>query len=69
MDGYAEEAVQPIITASQGHPLMGLPENVFDGDPDTLWTGFGVGKPGGCWIQCDTHWNRKEKQWPPTSAK
>ena len=53
VDGFAEEAVQPIITASQEHPLMGLPENAFDGDPDTLWRGFGVGKPGGCWIQCE----------------
>ena len=51
--GYAEEAVQPIITASQGHPLMGLPENAFDGNPDTRWRGFGVGKPGGGWIQCE----------------
>jgi len=51
--GYAEEAVQPNITASQGHPLMGLPENAFDGDPHTRWRGFDIGKSGGCWIQCE----------------
>ena len=51
--GYAEEAVQPIVTASQEHPLTGLPENAFDGDPETRWRGVGVGKPGGCWIQCE----------------
>jgi hypothetical protein len=51
--GYAEEAAQPIITASQEHPVTGLPQSAFDGDPETRWRGVGIEKPGGCWIQCE----------------
>ena len=48
-----EIAPQSEITASKPHPLLGLPENAFDGDLVTPWIDYGLGHPGGCWIQCD----------------
>jgi len=52
--GVANESeLQGIITASKPHPLLGLPENAFDGDTVTSWMDYGLGHPGGCWIQCD----------------
>ncbi|MFO1499303.1 MAG: ATP-binding protein [Verrucomicrobiota bacterium] len=45
-------ALQPLVTASRSHPVVGPPENAFDQDPTTRWVGFGLGEPAGCWIQC-----------------
>jgi signal transduction histidine kinase len=53
VEGHAEATVQSIIMASEEHPVTGLPQNAFDGDPETRWRGGGVRKPGGCWIQCE----------------
>jgi hypothetical protein len=52
-DGFAEADLRTILTASQEHPLMGVPENAFDGDVRTRWRGFGARSPGSCWIQCE----------------
>lgn len=49
--GVSSEAdLQCEISASQPHPLFGLPENAFDGDPVTGWIDYGLDHPGGCWI-------------------
>lgn len=47
-----ESDVQEIITSSRAHPLLGPAENAFDNDPMTRWRDYGLGTPGGCWIQC-----------------
>jgi signal transduction histidine kinase len=47
----SEADLQPIITASCPHPVLGLPENAFDHDPSTKWVDLGLGSPNGCWLQ------------------
>ena len=48
----SEEELHSVITASNAHPLLGPAENAFDSDSTTQWVDFGLGSPGGCWIQC-----------------
>jgi PAS domain S-box-containing protein len=53
LTGVAGEAdLQCVITASKAHPLLGPPENAFDNEPSTEWIDYGLGHPGGCWLQC-----------------
>jgi signal transduction histidine kinase len=47
----SEADLQPIITASCPHPVLGLPENAFDQDPSTKWVDFGLNSTNGCWLQ------------------
>jgi signal transduction histidine kinase len=47
----SETDLQPIITASCPHPMLGLPENAFDQDVSTKWVDFGLGSSNGCWLQ------------------
>ena len=47
-----ESELGTVITSSRAHPLMGPPENAFDNDLTTHWADFGIGEPGGCWLQC-----------------
>jgi len=46
-----ETNLQPIITSSSAHPMLGLPENAFDQDPSKRWEDFGLGSSNGCWLQ------------------
>jgi signal transduction histidine kinase len=46
-----ESDLQPVITASCPHPMLGLPENAFDQDPSTKWVDFGLSSSNGCWLQ------------------
>ena len=47
----SEADLEPIITSSSPHPMLGLPENAFDQDPSSKWVDFGVGSSNGCWLQ------------------
>jgi signal transduction histidine kinase len=47
----SESDLQPVITSSSAHPLLGLPENAFDQDPTSKWVDFGFGSSSGCWLQ------------------
>jgi signal transduction histidine kinase len=52
--GVEHEAdLQANISSSQEHPLLGSPQNAFDGDVGTRWIDFAPFAGGGCWIQCD----------------
>jgi signal transduction histidine kinase len=51
INAASETNLQPVITASCPHPLLGLPENAFDHDPSTRWMDYGLGSSNGCWIQ------------------
>ncbi len=46
-----EADLQPIITASSPHPMLGLPDNAFDHDLSSKWVDFGLGSSNGCWLQ------------------
>jgi signal transduction histidine kinase len=46
-----ETNLQPLISSSCPHPLLGLPENAFDMDPSTKWEDYGLGTSNGCWLQ------------------
>jgi hypothetical protein len=51
VNATSETNLQPIITSSSAHPMLGLPENAFDQDPTTRWEDFGLGSSNGCWLQ------------------
>jgi PAS domain S-box-containing protein len=40
------------ISSSRSHPLIWPATEAFDGDPNTDWIDFGLGGPGGRWLQC-----------------
>jgi PAS domain S-box-containing protein len=40
------------ISSSRAHPLRSPATQAFDGDPTTDWFDFGLGQPGGRWLQC-----------------
>ena len=46
-----ESKLQMIISASCAHPVTGPAEYAFDDDPTTSWWDYGLGSPGGCWLQ------------------
>jgi len=51
VNAASEAELQPVITASCPHPVLGMPENAFDHDPSTKWVDFGMGTSNGCWVQ------------------
>jgi signal transduction histidine kinase len=51
VNAASEADLQPVITASSPHPVLGMPENAFDHDPSSKWVDFGLGSSNGCWIQ------------------
>ncbi len=51
VNAASESDLQPTITSSAPHPLLGLPDNAFDHDPATKWVDFGFGSANGCWLQ------------------
>jgi signal transduction histidine kinase len=51
VNAASEADLQPVITASSPHPVLGLPENAFDQDPSSKWEDFGLGTSNGCWLQ------------------
>lgn len=46
-----ESKLQSIVSASCAHPVIGPAEFAFDDDPTTTWSDYGLGSPGGCWLQ------------------
>jgi len=46
-----ESKLQSIVSASCPHPVLGPAEFAFDDDPTTAWCDYGLGSPGGCWLQ------------------
>ena len=52
-----EAELQANISSSREHPLMGPAANAFDHDPTTKWLDYGLGEPGGCWLQCEYTWH------------
>jgi signal transduction histidine kinase len=46
-----ESKLHSIVSASCAHPMIGAAEFAFDDDPTTAWFDYGLGTPGGCWIQ------------------
>jgi signal transduction histidine kinase len=46
-----ESKVQMVISSSCSNPTRGPAEFAFDDDPATAWSDYGLGSPGGCWLQ------------------
>lgn len=51
VNAASEADLQPVITASSPHPVLGMPENAFDHDPSSKWVDFGLNTSNGCWLQ------------------
>jgi signal transduction histidine kinase len=51
VNAASEADLQPVMTASSPHPVLGMPENAFDQDPSSKWEDFGLGTSTGCWLQ------------------
>ncbi len=51
--GFTNESqLRMNISSSRSHPLRSPAAQAFDGDPATDWFDFGLGTPGGRWLQC-----------------
>ena len=46
-----ESKLQVLISSSCADPMRGPAEFAFDDDPTTAWCDYGLGLPGGCWLQ------------------
>jgi len=46
-----ESKLQLAISSSRADPMRGPAELALDGDPTTSWCDYGLGSPGGCWLQ------------------
>jgi signal transduction histidine kinase len=46
-----ESQLQLEISSSCASPMRGPAECALDGDPLTAWCDYGLGSPGGCWLQ------------------
>ena len=53
LEGAAsEDSLARVVSSSAPHPLMGPPENAFDGDLTSRWMDFGLAQSTNCWIEC-----------------
>jgi signal transduction histidine kinase len=48
-----ESKLQVVGSSSCANPINGPAEFALDDDPATAWSDYGLGLPGGCWLQVD----------------